>query len=194
MIASRRHSRFAADDGMSVIELVVASIIGVMVLTVAYLVFETGMKGFRQVENQTTASRTAAQAMLVMERPIREANIQSMGPNQLTLVADVNDDQQPETVTFWLQGSTNLMMRKNTGTTTTVVNDLANGQMGVPLFTFFRDVGTPVTSLSAGETTVSVTKIVRVTIVTQPSKLSTGAAAPPSYTVQTDIYLRNKSQ
>lgn len=194
MIASSERSPIAADDGMSVIELVVASIIGLMVLTVAYLVFETGMKGFRQVENQTIASRTAAQAMLVMERPIREATgfgTGEMSANKLTFHADINDDKQFETVTFAISGTNLMMSRSATDTPKPVINDIANGKMGVPLFTYFRDVGSPLTSLKSDETTSGVTKIIRITVVTQPSKPSTGAADPPSYTVQTDIYLRN---
>ncbi|HEY3317235.1 MAG TPA: hypothetical protein VGK50_02260 [Coriobacteriia bacterium] len=188
------------DDGMSIIELVIASVIGLLVLSVAYLIFETAMKGFSQVENQTLSGRTAAQSLQGMERPIREATaITTANSYDIAFLSDVNDDNSLEAVRFWIDaGSKRLMMQRAnadhtaSSTPAVVADNIQNRTLAVPLFAYFRDVGAPVKSLAAGETTGSVAKIVRLEIVTQPPV--TSASAPPSYRVQTEIFLRNKSQ
>lgn len=183
--------RGRSDAGFSVAELVVASFIGLLALGAAYLVFETGMKGFKQVENTTIANRNAAQAMSLVDRPMRELQQLSIPKSdRIQFLADTNDDGNLERILIYLDGTDLKIDRASAsgvGTvTSTVAQKIRNTAAGTPLFTYYGSVGgAPITS-EASRTLGA--KIIRVQVVVWNDATPT----PPAYRVQTDVFLRNR--
>lgn len=186
---------WAEDEGFSIIELIIAATIGVMVLVAAYMLFETGMKGYRQVEYTTVADRNAAQAMSLVDRPIRE--LQQMtraGDYEMQFMADTNDDEGLERVRIYLPaGTTTLLMDKASSSgadtvTTTIADKIRNRTTGEPVFSYFRSVGSP--PMSNETSRVMFARVVRIAVVTWADSTPT----PPPYRVNTEVFLRNRGQ
>lgn len=188
-----------SDAGFSAMELMIASIIGLMVLIAAYLLFETGMKAFRDINNTTTQTRVAASCVQRISKPLREGiGFTKARDYEIEFTADPDNDHIQERLRFFeTSGTTNLMLDTatyNAGTssystvTVTVGDGLRNMQNGVPLFTYLSAVNVPITGMEASKT--AGVKIVHVRVVEQAVTTPT----PVPYQIDTDIFLRNATQ
>jgi hypothetical protein len=181
------------EDGFSLAEMLVAITVGFLVLGVAYLLLETGLKGFRDIENNTAQSRALADSLERIAKPLREGTgVSTASPYELTFVADGDDDGAIERYRFYMAaGSTNLMedigdpISGAATQTVTVSNIVRNRVTNVPLFTYFEGMDE---SLS-GTTTVTANLVhLKITVQRQTTP-------PPSpYSGELDVYLRNVGQ
>lgn len=183
----RRAGR-GSDEGFSLVELMVASVVGMLVLAVAYLIFNAMYSGFKDVQDNTVESRGAAEAMAFMTRYIRGMQSPtSMSGNQMSFSVDVNNDGVLETVSYSVS-SAGTLNETIVSTSTTKVRPLAtyvkNNSSTSPLFTYYGSSGATV---PAGVTTTQ-TAMVRVSITIQ----NTGTPAPAPYSTYTNVYIRNK--
>lgn len=186
--------RIREEEGFSAAELLFASMLGLMVMTVSYLMFETAMKAFRQVEVQTTASNTAMRTSQWLSRPIREMQPPTTSSDyEIVFLADISgDDEVMEWVRYHVPaGSTRLLEETRaaqtgaaTGTPRVVADNIQNRQLSVPLFTYYSD---PASAPLAPEYRRAGTKVIRLVVLTR----GPGLPEPPVYRLQTDVFLRN---
>lgn len=189
-----RRVRTADDAGFTAAELLFAAMLGLMVMTVAYIMFETALKSFQQIEVQTTASRSAAHAANMMAKPIREMQPSTISSDYaVRFLADNNDDGDPEWNRFYIEPGTTRLIRETQGaafgstvdTPVVVADNVYNQVEGVPLFTYFREPGGE--PLPPAERRAN-TKVIRLVVLTR----GPGKPLPPLYRLETDVYLRNK--
>lgn len=192
-----------SDGGFTLIELIIASVVGLLVLGASYLLFETGMIAFRDINNTTTQTRTAEVAVTRISRPLREGvGFTKARDYEVEFTAESNNptaDRQLQRWRFYQSsGSTNLMVDVSSYNTTTsawttappaVVGDgIRNITQGVPLFAYYSAVNVPITGSEADK--AKGVKIVHLRIIEQA--ITTPLPAP--YQIDTEIFLRNSSQ
>ena len=149
MIPNRTHMH--RDDGFSAPELLIASVIGLIVLGLAYLIFETSLRQFNRVDAFTQQSRAAAQVVGRISKPLREASHLDVADDyEIQFDADWNDDGSLEVLDYSPPAGSNSMLLAITkgGATTTqtlasnVVNrSLVANFLPAPTLTAVRQPG-----------------------------------------------------
>lgn len=170
-----------------------ASFIGLLALGAAYLLFESGMKVFRQIENQTIATRASAEVVQKISRGLREAPIPLTVARdyEIQFLADPEDDGTTDRVRFYIPTGTTTLMEdtataSGVGTrTVTVDRYIKNLSVGTPLFSYYDTVGG--SALTSDTARLNSTQIVRLTVVTSAN--TTPAAS--LYRDVVDLFLRN---
>jgi hypothetical protein len=95
------------DEGFTLTELLVASILGFVMLVAIYLVLETGISNYERLEAQARASRAAGRASEVVARYFREAaSLNHAGDDSVIMRGDFDDDGLSEYVTFTYDDAT----------------------------------------------------------------------------------------
>jgi hypothetical protein len=180
------------DEGMSIIELTAASVIGLLVLSSAYLMYQTGMTSFRKIENDTIEARAAATSMQRMTRAMREMTGLSKAKDyEIEFLSDPNDDGVADRVRFYIPAGTSRLMEdtatpSGAGTMTIVVSQYVNNaNANKPLFSYYSAPGVLITGDESAR--MGALKVVRLNVITS----NTTTPAPVPYNVQTDVFLRN---
>jgi type II secretory pathway pseudopilin PulG len=179
------------EDGFSIAELLVAIVVGLLVLGAGYLLMETGLKSFRDIENTTSQAREAGNVLDTVSRDVREGTgITTADPYRLVLMADADDDGAIERWSFYFDDVETTHLKRDridptTGLVTrsdTIATMLRNYADGVPLFTYSSEPGVSLSGTQTGNAT-----IVHVRPITQRQT----TPLPPAYKANLDVYLRN---
>lgn len=148
------------EDGFTLVELIVVSVLSLVILAAVTNVFASGMRDYEMVEEQTRAVRDSGKNMLYMAKYLR-ASEGLMGPLEfgdpgdyaVCTSGDYDEDGQLEHITYVLDTGTrrlNRTYKDNTGATSTQVyaESVQNAYFGRPIFTYYNSAGANLTNPS----------------------------------------------
>lgn len=189
----RRPSDTPRDDGFSLVELMTILVVGFIVLGLSYLIFESSMRLFRNVEGTTVQNRSAASSVARMTKPMREMQRMSRGRDyEVEFLADKNDDGVLERVSYSMAASSTDLVETtahpNTGeatTTYTVADNVRNRMLSEPLFEYFDSYNVSI----AGPDAARLTRTTHIELHVITQQRTTPLLAP--VVVDTMVFLRN---
>ncbi len=183
------------NTGFSLIEVMVATAILLLILTLGYNFIVTGFRASTFNYEQQTAIENARRAMEIMTREIRGANTSArgdyplgrIGEDDFMFYGDINYDGVFERIRYFVDGSKlfkvvtqpgPLTDYQTVGATTTIANYVNN--QDEPVFIYYDN--------DRDETS----DIDRIRLVNIVLKINvTPERAPNDYYVETDVHLRN---
>jgi len=184
------------EDGFTLVELIVVSVLSLVVLAAVVNVFASGMDDFQMVDEQTRAVRDSGKNMLYMAKYLRASEGLQGPPGDVnpsdygvTSRGDYDNDGQAEEVTFVLDTGTqtlSMTWRDHTGSTRTQVyaESVRNAALGTSIFTYF-DVNGAVLSNPSQRAARTRSMQIRLIIDADPSR------PPNELDTATTITLRN---
>jgi len=103
-----RRFHIPRDEGFSLAELMVALIVGFVLLSIIYYVFEASLGNYDRIEAHTNASRAGATAADITSRYIREASrIDAADVDSIDITGDFDGDGVSEALRFITESSEN---------------------------------------------------------------------------------------
>ena len=175
-----------AESGFTLVELLVASSIMVFVILGVSLMLEGGYNTYAKVDNQVVAQSEARRNLFRMAKYIRQCKqITQADTYELTITSDIDDDDVPETVHFYLTDANAKLIQTVDGTDTTELGKyVANVPASTAIFTYYDAAGSQITDMSYARTASRSMKI----------KLMIDASAtesPDAYELESIVSLRN---
>jgi prepilin-type N-terminal cleavage/methylation domain-containing protein len=176
------------EKGFTLVELLWVMSFIVIVLTAAYLIFESGLTLSQRTEAQIRTQEETRKALRIMTRYARQA--ENLLSDEVTASAfgfsaelDGNN-ATTEWVHFYLSGTDLMMQLEETVTIETrLAQDVKNEVYGEPLFTYYDVNGNEIENVGDRP---SDTKRVKMKIITE----TTATQGP--YSLETDVFLRNR--
>ncbi|MFA5843382.1 MAG: hypothetical protein WC971_00970 [Coriobacteriia bacterium] len=198
MRTSTRHAR--RDGGFSALELTIASTIGLLVLSAAYMMLDTSLHAFNAVDANTRQSREVGATLHQMARTLRETmDIADAQDYSIRFSADSNDDGIMESITYALDGTTRRLtvtVRLLNSPYTllqqrTMASNVRNVSLSQPLFSYWESVGTTAVPDPSFTPPKNGDRLTRTHIITVRVSTQTTGAVPTVFEDSTDVFLRN---
>lgn len=179
-------NRFLDDMGFSLVELLVVCGLMVFVIGALYLMLEGGYNVYGKTDDQIVAQSEARRNLGRMSKYIRQCKqITTAGEYELIFTSDIDDDDVPETVRFYLSDSNTKINQTVDGADVTELGrSIRNVASGTPIFTYIDANGDQITDLAYARTA---SRSIKITLIVDadPTK------APSAYELETTVQLRN---
>jgi len=184
------------EDGFTLVELIVVSVLSLVVLAAVVNVFASGMDDFQMVDEQTRAVRDSGKNMLYMAKYLRASEGLEGPPGEVnpadygvTTRGDYDNDGQAERIRYVLDSDTqqlNMTWIDHTGSSRTQVyaESVRNAVLSVPVFTYY-DINGAVLSNPTQRAAKTRSIQIRLVIDADPSR------PPNELDTATTITLRN---
>jgi len=183
------------EEGFTIMELIVVSVLTLIVLAVVYNIFATGMDNANMIDRNNRASRDVSKNLDLISRYIRSSEgldgpLKSGDPGDYALCVrnDFDADGQFEYLTFSLDASGSLQMteEQHTGATVTKTwgENFQNQNLSRPIFTYLDSAGNELTDTTER---AARTRSVRIRLVVDNDL----TAPPQAFEAQTLVTLRN---
>lgn len=183
---SEIRNRFFQEDGFTLVELIITCSIMVFVIGAISLMLEGGYNTYAKIDDQITSQSEARRNVFRMTKYIRESKqIIDANTYELTISSDIDDDDVPENVHFYLTDSnTKLNQTVDDGDAVVLGRYVRNVDSGSAIFTFYDANGSEITDMNHARTASRNIKIEMI-IDTDTAKL------PPGYELESTVSLRN---
>lgn len=190
------HSR-RNDSGYSLVELLVATSIGVIVLGVVFMVLQASFRSFEVVDTTTKETSAARDSLDATSRLLREAeDIIHAEDYAVEFTADYDDDHLLEYLRFEAKADgTFTQTVRNTPAGSVVfkrviASNCRNVALGQPVFAYYRAIGIPALPDASFSPPKDGDRLTKTTIV-DISLLVQDPARPSVLTGKTAVTLRN---
>ncbi len=179
-------NRFFQEDGFTLVELIVTCSILVFVVGAISLMLEGGYKTYAKVDDQVVAQSEARRNVFRMAKYIRESKqIIVADAYELTISSDIDDDDVPESVRFYLTDSnTKLNQTIDDGDAVVLGRYVRNSDSGSAIFTFRDGDDSEITDMDYARTASRSIKI-KMIIDADTAEL------PAGYELESTVGLRN---
>lgn len=179
-------NRFFQEDGFTLVELLVTCSILVFVVGAISLMLEGGYKTYAKVDDQVVAQSEARRNVFRMAKYIRESKqITVADAYELTINSDIDDDDVPETVRFYLTDSnTKLNQTIDDGDAVVLGRYVRNSDSSSAIFTFRDGDDSEITDMDYARTASRSIKI-KMIIDADTAEL------PVGYELESTVGLRN---
>jgi prepilin-type N-terminal cleavage/methylation domain-containing protein len=182
--------RIFRETGFTLVELLVASGILVVAVLAVYLMLEGGYNTYGKVDNQIAAQSEARRNISRMSKYIRECKqITQASAYELTIESDIDDDNVPENVHFYLSDSNGdslyeLNQTVDGSVTTELGRYVTNPTTGTSIFTYYDAGGNEITNMDQAKTA---SRSIRIKLIVD---LKT-SESPSAYNLESRVHLRN---
>jgi hypothetical protein len=172
------------ETAITVIEVAVVTTIFVILLLGLYTLFEASLSFYDITDKRIKAQTEARQAVPLIIKHIRMAeNFTEAKDYSLTLNTDIDDDDEWESVSFFLEGTT-LKYRINGGQANTLASFVRNEEQQSPIF-YYLD--TSLEELQSEDERISKAYLVKVHLIVDEEP----GERPDPYVLQSEAQLRN---
>jgi prepilin-type N-terminal cleavage/methylation domain-containing protein len=174
------------ERGFTLVELLMVCAIMVFVVGAVSLMLEGGYKTYAKVDDQIIAQNEARSNIQRMTKYIRQSKqITTAEQNEVVFSSDIDDDNIPETVRFYLSDSNNkLNQTTDDAETYELGRYIRNVTLGQPIFTYYDASGNQITDPYYARTASRSIKIELV--------IDTNSSEPPAaYELESTVELRN---
>ena len=183
-------SKIHEQAGFTFVELLVALGIFVIIVVAAYLMLEGGLDAFSTVDDQIAAQGEARRNIARMSKYIRECKQITLADEyELVVSSDIDDDNVPETVRFYLSDSNGDSLHELNQTVdgaaaTELGRYVINPSSSDPIFTYFDSSGNQLADFDQAKTASRSIKI-KLIVDSETSEL------PSAYILESKVRLRN---
>lgn len=186
LVINNLKSRFLAEKGFTLVELLVAFSILVFIVLAVSLMLEGGYNTYAKVDNQIVAQDEARRNLFRMTKYVRQCKqITQAASYELTITSDIDDDTVPEIVRFYLTESNRKLNQTVDGTETTELGKyVANVSTSRAIFTYYGADGNEITDMGYARTA---SRSIKITLV-----IDANTSEPPvAYELESTVALRN---
>lgn len=188
------------DAGFTMPELVVAMVVGLLVLGVAYSAMDSARAGFQRVDSAAQENRYISSSILVWTRYARELhNIYRAEDYLIDFTADVDNDGKLDRLLYQIDADNQLtetVSDPNTGTTIgtrVLARGVRNKTDGRPMFRYWKSVGVPAVGNPAYSPPRDGERLTKTQLISfELSVHIEGGATHPPQRAKTDVFLRNR--
>ncbi len=182
----RTEKRVLSERGFTLVELIVVCGLMAFVIGAISLMFEGGYKTYAKVDDQIVAQNEARRNMHRISKYIRQCKlIETAGQNELIFSSDIDDDDIPETVRFYLSDSnTSLNQTVDDADAYELGRYIRNAAVGQPIFTYYDGSGNEITDSNYARTA---SRSIRIKLVID----RVVSESPSAYDLESSIQLRN---
>lgn len=192
--------RGASDEGFTLLELMIAMIVGLMVLGVTYLILTSMSTSAKRIEIATQEDRSVSDSMLTLTRYLRELHsINHAEDNSIDFTADYNNDSVLDRFVIYIDSQNRLMEQVYNPLTNTLkfqrvlASNVRNKTEGRALFTYYKAINSPAYGDSGYTPPKDGERLTKTQLVTvELSLMNPKGPAHGVYRVKTEVYLRNK--
>ena len=178
--------KVSREEGFNLVELLMVCGLMVFVIGAVYLMLEGGYNVYGKTDDQIIAQGEARRNLGRMAKYIRQCKeITTAGEYELIFTSDIDDDDVPETVRFYLTDTNTKINQTVDGADATELGrSIRNVASGTPIFTYLDASGGQITDLGYARTASRSIKI-KLIVDADPTKV------PNAYELETTVQLRN---
>lgn len=180
MISSRKN-----DDAFTIVELMWSILLVVILLTSVFGALRVGLRGSLLTNKTTQFVDSGTTAARVMQKYIRQAVIlNSTDNNYLRVSVEKSSEENSfNIIEFYIDGD-KLYQKINNSNPILLAENVKNNQLGIPLFTYYREGGHEIADPTLRK---SLTRSIRIMIIIDDNLTK----EPPRVTVSETVFLRN---